>query len=261
MTEREVEINLVLEKFGGDRAQAAVALGVTDKALKAALNNNPALKERWRKRTHKESTTPAAASPGESLNRLSVPAQTEMSEEERKMAEAMMREDDLLREGLEKLNLTEQEQQLAMEYAAFNNKYFVKSADICMSGITVLGMKLQTEAMDRKTRLDEVRGYMRQYFTPTPPEPSPPVDSANPQVPPPAPPPTPVLPFSREQLAEEEKTLMTAYDTLCDTANRLANTHLKAMMLQAMVKFRLRNPGAQTKPGYQEKLINGNGKH
>lgn len=248
-------INLALEKSGGDYDFAATLLGIKRSKIKALVNADKTLKARWGKRALKESTTPTAVSPGESLTRIGVPPDQEMSEEERKMAESMMNEDEMLKEGLERLNLTPDERNLAFEFQAFNNRFFVKSADICMSGITVLGMKLQTEIKDRKDRLDEVRRYMRELFTPkpAPPQPEPAATDPTSPVPPVPPAPEPVLPFSREQLAEEEKNLMISHDSLIAMADKLANTHLKAMMLSAMVKFRLRNPGGQQKPGYQER--------
>lgn len=266
---RELQINLALEKAGGNRRIAAEILGMKVPALKAAIHANPSLKARWRRVATKDNTVPTPVTPAESLNRIGIPDPMDMSDEEKKAAEALNREDDLLREGLEKLNFTPAEQTLAFEFAAFNNRFFLKSADICMSGITVLGMKLQTEMADRKVRLDEVRSQMRQHFTPQPqpehpevmPEPVDPVDANAPPAIPAPPPQSPMLPFTREQLAEEEKNLMTSYDTLIAMADRIANTHLRGIMLQAMVKFRLRNPNGSQKPGFQErsqeKLLNG----
>lgn len=263
----EIEINLALERSGGDRTFAAQALKVTRTKLVAAIRGSPTLKARWRGKYPGNSHAPTAVTQGESLNRIGVMPPQEMSEEEMKIAESMNKEDDMLKEGLEKLNFTPAEQSLAFEFAAFNNRYFLKSADICMAGITVLGMKLQTEMVHRQERLAEVRSQMRQHFTPAVPQPvveqPAPVAPVDPNAPPAAPapptPPEPPLPFSREQLAEEEKNLMTSHDTLIAMADRIANTHLKGMMLQAMVKFRLRNPNAAQKPGFQEKRINGNG--
>lgn len=262
----EVEINLTMEKVGGDRTLAAQALGVARTELVRVISNSPTLKARWRsRRPGYKSPDPIAVTPAESLNRIGVMAPQEMSEEERKIAESMNKEDEMLKEGLERLNFTPAEQSLAFEFAAFNNRYFLKSADICMAGLTVLGMKLQTEMVHRQERLAEVRSQMRQHFTPAPPqplvEPPAPVDPSSPPASPlPHPPTEPPLPFTREQLADEEKNLMTAHDTLLASADRIANTHLRGMMLQAMVKYRLRNPNAAQKPGFQEKRLNGNGK-
>lgn len=255
----EIAINLALEASGGDRTLAAHGLKLTRTQLIKAINGNPTLKARWRSvRPGFKSPDPVAVTPGESLNRIGVMPAQEMSEEERKIAESMNKEDEMLKEGLERLNFTPKEQELAFEFAAFNNRYFLKSADICMAGITVLGMKLQTEMVYRQERLAEVRSQMRQHFTPQPVvEPTAPVEPVDPDAPPAPvkPPPQPALPFTREQLAEEEKNLMTAHDNLIASADRIANTHLRGMMLQAMVKYRLRNPNAAQKPGFQEKRI------
>lgn len=264
-TAEESRINLALEKAGGDRAYAAQILEMQPANLRRAIHANPNLKARWRKKALKDNTVPTEVTPAESLNRIGIHPPQEMSEEERKIAESMNKEDEMLKEGLERLNFTPAEQSLAFEFAAFNNRYFLKSADICMAGLTVLGMKLQTEMVQRQERLSEVRRQMRQHFTPAPPqpvvEPPAPVDPNAPPAPPaPAKPPEPPLPFTREQLAEEEKNLMTAHDTLLASADRIANTHLRGMMLQAMVKYRLRNPNQAQKPGFQEKRIT-NGEH
>lgn len=263
-----MRVDMALEKAGGDRGLAGHILGMTHLKLTRAIKGDEKLKARWMKAQRRDRRAKPLTE-AEGLNR---PAETsaavataeviaEITEEERKMGEAIWRDDDLLKEGLEKMNLTPEEVSIAHEMAQFHQRFFVRSVDILGAGVTRLGIVNQTELADIKQRLNDVRGQIRkcdgmgtEAISQVSEDPSTPaaLKSAKAVV--------DGLLLSREQLANEEKNLMLAYIGLNAEQTRIYQVQLRAVLMNALIQFRLRGlsmGGRPGKPGYQEKRING----
>lgn len=217
---------------------AATWLEISVPTLRSRIRDSKELAALWGtqepRHSSKQSEVSKISDAG-SLSRENVelkPFPAEMTEDEKQLAASISREDELLKEGLAKLNLTPEESAIAFELAAFHQRYFVKSVHITGAGVTTVGLKVQTQLSAIAKRLDSVRAKMIQA------EDAPPIPAGD-----------------YKALVEEEKGLMRAWVDHGDLAKKIFDVSLRAVLMQAMVQYRLNKYGApppRGKPGYTQ---------
>lgn len=231
MTEDQTHANIALEKCDGDRHTAAAILGIEVKQLNGIVRRCPELKSRWNNRAQQRETPLAV----ETLHRPPTELQTPLSDEEQKLLTSTLKEDELVQDGLLKLNLTEKEAAIAIELQQFHQKHFIKSINIMGASVTRMSLKLQTQLDELDKRLQTVREKLAL-------EP---------------------VPYHNEKgfwfdpraaLVEEERSLLGVYVPMTDQIRKMFEVFQRGMILQAMVRMRMRQlNGApiQEKPGYR----------
>lgn len=135
--ERIAQIDAALQAANGDIRTAAQSLGLKESkeidTFRASVYNNETL---WRKWTREEmSKSTPLVSEVETIGRND--KLTEL------LAAGIRRENMKLRQGLQGLNLSEKEMELAMELNKFHDGCFKEGISIISSGSIRLGMKLQ----------------------------------------------------------------------------------------------------------------------
>lgn len=240
----QVRINAALEKADGDRNLASVILGISPPELNKKIGRCPDLKILWKENRGVTSAPPTDA---QTLHRepAPMPPPMDLTQEETDLLDSTIKEDEMLRDGLEKLNLTTDEAGIAVGLQGFHQKYFIKSINILGASNTVVCLKLQSRMAEIELRIKEVQLKIAE---------------------------NPALITSehgivynpREALVREEKYLYDTYVALGDLVRKMFEISNKAALLQAMVRYRMNpnnnNNGHQQKPGFQPaRILNANG--
>ncbi len=227
MNQRQILINAALEKFSGDRELAALALGKTRHEIDLSISHNKELKFRWAKGPGgKPLGHPPSQS--ETLHRPPAPAPNgNIAEHEKNLVTAMIREDALLAEGVERLGLSPEEATRAAGMAEFGKVHLVDTVHMITSCMTAICLKLGTTQMDATTdRLASVRAEIAKCLSP----------------------------IARSELVKEEKFLMDSLLGLAEQVKKMTDTTHRGLMLQSMIRFKLGGGRAtkekSLKPGF-----------
>lgn len=217
--EKKYRINAALEKHNGDRRAAAAELGMEYEALKNAIHNCGDLKLRWSKDGLNLTAQPPTEV--ETLHRAPPPDVIE------EVAKSLIKEDQLLSDGLSKLGLTEHEQSLAMELQEFNRQQFSRSLDITSAGVTRQSLKIMTQLDAIGERLKYVRKVLDDMGE--------------------------AMLEERPEWVKEEFQLSQAYTALSDQLRKMMSVQYEATKTIAYIKFHQKNQ-KQAKPGFSSAI-------
>jgi hypothetical protein len=238
MTADQREINAAMERFGGQIAVAAMVMGRDIDDMTKEIKGCEELKIRWGKSIN---TPPTQA---ETVHRPPLEVEEllelqdtapEPSADEMAMVKGFTQEDALLKDGLQRLGLDDQEAIIAMELRNFYKTEFVSTIQILGGSMVRVCLKLQTQLGEVTSRLSEVRQGMKQQN---------------------------LGPISRLALMDEEKYLLDAYIRMSDQIRRMFDTSQRAVMLQAAIRFKIKQTEnnqtrpALGKPGFSPFLSN-----
>lgn len=227
MTAAEVQrVHAALESTNGDRALAAIKLNMLPRVLKQRIADCEQLRLRWQKPFRTCDEVPPPVSEAEAIHKPP-PEPMEVlppgvTEDEAKMVNSMIQEDALLKRGLAGLELTNEEQGLAVELAAFHGQHFVKSIHMIGAGVTRMSVKLQTQLKNLDKDLENVR---KARATAT-----------------------------KEELGGtnyEMDMLLRHYTNLTDQLRKMLEVANKSALIHAMIHYRMKGEdGKPKKPGY-----------
>ncbi|SRR6266496_2079165 len=228
MNAQEQMINAALERFNGQINLAATVLGRDPAALTAQVMECEPLRNRWI-----EGADIAAPTPAETFHRPPVMLEdaATLSEDDRKLVESIAAEDKLLKEGLHRLGLSAEEAAVALELQSFHQNQFVQSIHILGASMTKVCLKMQTQMEAAAARLGDVRDQIKLALGP----------------------------MSRQNLVREEQSLLKSYVAMANQIRMMFDTSQRAVMLQAMIRYRMtknvtKNPAplhGKNKPGFQ----------
>jgi len=154
-------IHQALDRCDGDLKGAAAMLEWSVNDLRDAIQSWPDLNTRWGGQSDNplEDVHPGPISDEHVVGRNGIENHpTDMSMlpvSDVKLAEAMEREDNKLKAGLQKLGLTEKETKTALALQEFHGQQFRASIEIVGAGVTKLSIKYQTvldELIDKRLR-------------------------------------------------------------------------------------------------------------
>lgn len=151
--EEKARIHAALQKFAGDRIQAAAELGMTHQDLKNRIYESPDLKLRWMPKAE-------GKVPDDIDAMLMEKPLTVMQERLAKVVEA---DDAKLEHGLNDLPLTPEERANGLALQRFNRDNFASQLGIINSSITTFNIKLMTIIGKRMLRLDVVQDTLLSY--------------------------------------------------------------------------------------------------
>ncbi len=224
MTIGQQIIDEALEKSGGDRDLVAIALQVARSTVDNQIFKSQELTLKWGRGAYRAPEQPETLHrPPEDIPRL--------NPDDKAMVQAIIKEDSLLKEGLDKLGLSPVETALAVQLSGFHQNCFVQSVQISGAGMTRIGIKIGTQIDEISKRLDIVREEMLKASGP----------------------------ITRAAFMEEEKYLLQAYVDMTDQVRRISDTAHRGMMLQAMIRYKLtmhknKEKRLPAKPGFSAEI-------
>lgn len=226
--EEKTRFHQVLKQTNGDRKLAAEVLGITPEELKDRLHKCPELKEAWCESKTKARTPPSEI---ETLSREPMDAEARLlTINEIKSAEAMAREESLLREGVSALNLSDRDREMAVSLCSFNKKHFLDSINIISGGVTRMSITVQTKMDDVRYRIAELEKKLDDPETVYEPE-------------------------FREAITQELRTLYETFTNMGHLATKTFEISQKGMLTQAEIysKVHGKSQEKKKKAGYAEK--------
>lgn len=146
------DIDSALERTKGDRGRAAKMLNLETRRLNYAVNQNKALKARWRKYTLrnglKEKIEDGAKLPDASneiahRNIVTVePGSPSALQSEVDLAAELEKEDRRIKEGLTLMGCTQEETQLAISLRGFHGRHISKTVDMMTAGLSLNALRM-----------------------------------------------------------------------------------------------------------------------
>lgn len=230
MTADQQLVMNALDKCGGDRELAAVMIGKTIRSVEAMIAQCPEIKQKHGRGA--SGTVGGAINPptqADTLHRNGDDS-VRLDSTDRSLVISMVKEDNLLAEGLERLGLKPDEVKRAIGLRDFSKNQFVESVQIVGASMTTICVQLGTQVAKFIERLETVQAELKN-----------------------------TNPIYRTALVQEEKFLAETLIDLSEQVRRMSDTAHRGMMLQAMIRYKLlgrkdpRKPEAM-KPGFQSEI-------
>lgn len=140
-----LQANQALLDANGNFLAAAAALGISAKALHDLVQRDPALRKRWKEK-------PTAPPPSSIMNRP----------DDVSIAEAIQREEQRLKEGVEQLGLSDRAKSLALACQRFQRNNFNSVLQITSGGIT----KAFLEALEEIENINHKLAHLADLVAP-----------------------------------------------------------------------------------------------
>jgi hypothetical protein len=234
MTSEEIILNAAMERAGGNAGLAATLMGMTPAEVNKALRGCEELRLRWMQSNQTDPPPRQAETVHRPPVQLPEPNGFEPPEvdyqptrDEVALVESIVKEDELLQFGLERLGLTPKEAAIALELQKFHEGHFVKSIQILGAGMTATCIKMMTQLAEVKDRIDEVRELQKKAGKDQ----------------------------DRSALVDEETNMLRIYIQLGQTVRSMFQTAQHGAMLQAIAMYRKSGRGntlkSANKPGFQ----------
>jgi hypothetical protein len=214
----KARIHAALEKFSGDRVQAAAELGISIQDLKNRIYDCPDLKLRWSVRVD-------CSNPPDDISVLSM--EQPITTQQERLAKIVQLEDAKLRKGLDELPLTSRERDMAMALQQFHRDNFASQLGIVNAGVTMTILKLITHIESIEARITVVRNYLISLGTSVTDE--------------------------RSFFVEEESALAEQYTTAVDQLRKIQAASYEGAKILATIRHRLNGgQNRKIKPQFQE---------